>query len=186
MAYQKLNNCSRMLAITKSDTENIPNPARLKTAALAAGATIVVSGGAVQSVTLATNGAGYTALSTLAFTITGSPGTSATLAPYIAPDSSIGITVTAGGSGYTDGTYTSGSTYTLVLASSGTISNNAIPTQPCQLYISVTTAGDVKVLTAGGDDVTVNLPVGIHTFPVQVTRVYSTLTTAVATFFGVW
>ena len=177
-----------MLVIEQSNTENIPNPARPKTAALAAGATIVVSGGAVQSVTLATNGAGYTALSTLAFTITGSPGTSATLAPYIAPDSSIGITVTAGGSGYTDGTYTSGSTYTLVLAGSGTISNNAIPTQPCQLYINCTAGGIMKITTAGGDDINVGISAGSYIFPVHVIRVWLTVsgTAATATYFGVW
>lgn len=47
---------------------------------------------------------------------------------------------------------------------------------PCVLYIG--TAGHVRVLTAGGDDVTFfNVPVGTF-LPVQVTRVFSTTTTA--------
>jgi hypothetical protein len=188
MAYQKLNNCSRMLSITQSNTENIPNPARPKTSISVTGATIVVSGGAVKSVTLATNGAGYTALGSLGFSITGSLGTSATLAPYIAPDSSIGITVTAGGSGYTDGTYISGSTYTLATTGSGTTSNNAIPTQPCQLYINCTTGGIMKITTAGGDDINVGISAGSYIFPVHVIRVWLTVTgtAADATYFGVW
>jgi hypothetical protein len=108
------------------------------------------------------------------------------LAPYIAPDSSIGINVTAKGSGYTDGTYISGSTYTLGLTGSGTISNNAIPTQPCQLYINCTVAGTMKITTAGGDDVTTDISAGSYIFPVHVIRVWDTGTSATATYFGVW
>jgi hypothetical protein len=45
----------------------------------------------------------------------------------------------------------------------------------CVLYIG--TAGILRVLTAGGDDVTFqNVPVGF--FPVQVIRVFSSTTTA--------
>ena len=193
MAYQKLNNCSRMLAITKSDINNVPNPAIPTSVASATGAIIVVSGGAITSVTLDTKGFGYDNLgggTPMTASISGTSGSSATLKPYINTDTSLGINVTAGGSGFTDGTYTSGVasggvTYTLTITA-GTATNNAFPAQPCQLYINVTSPGFVKVLTAGGDDVTVNMPTGSHIVPVQVIRVYSAGTTATATYFGVW
>ena len=190
MAYQKLNNCSRMLAITKSDYNNVPNPAIPTSVASATGAIIVVSGGAITSVTLDTKGFGYDNLGTMTASITGTPGSGATLKPYINTDTSLGINVTAGGSGFTDGTYTSGVasggvTYTLTITA-GTSSINAFPPQPCQLYLYVSGASSIKFLTAGGDDVTLTFPVGVHILPVQVIRVYSTGATGSNACFGVW
>jgi hypothetical protein len=50
------------------------------------------------------------------------------------------------------------------------------PSWPCVLYIGG--AGNIRVLTAGGDDVTFNGVVAGTFLPVQVVRVFSTGTTA--------
>lgn len=57
-----------------------------------------------------------------------------------------------------------------------TPSNTVNLANPCVVYVGVT--GNVRVLTAQGDDVTfVSVPAGA-VLPVQVIRVYSTSTTA--------
>jgi hypothetical protein len=54
--------------------------------------------------------------------------------------------------------------------------NGAAKTDPCVLYTG--TGGIIRVLTAGGDDVTLNaVPAGV-VLPIQVVRVFSTTTTA--------
>jgi len=47
---------------------------------------------------------------------------------------------------------------------------------PCVLYIG--TGGNLRVMTAGGDDVVFSNVLGGTTLPVQVIRVYATNTTA--------
>ena len=54
--------------------------------------------------------------------------------------------------------------------------NGAEKADPCVLYTG--TGGIIRVLTAGGDDVTLNaVPAGV-VLPIQVVRVFSTTTTA--------
>jgi hypothetical protein len=54
--------------------------------------------------------------------------------------------------------------------------NGAAKTDPCVLYTG--TGGIIRVLTAGGDDITLNaVPAGV-VLPIQVVRVFSTTTTA--------
>ena len=50
------------------------------------------------------------------------------------------------------------------------------PSWPCVLYIG--SGGNIRVLTAGGDDVTFNNVLGGTFLPIQVTRVFATNTTA--------
>jgi len=50
------------------------------------------------------------------------------------------------------------------------------PSWPCVLYIGG--AGNIRVLTAGGDDVVFNNVLAGTFIPVQVTRVFATNTTA--------
>ncbi len=54
--------------------------------------------------------------------------------------------------------------------------NGAEKADPCVIYTG--TGGIIRVLTAGGDDVTFNaVPAGV-VLPIQVVRVFSTTTTA--------
>ena len=54
--------------------------------------------------------------------------------------------------------------------------NGAAQTDPCVLYTG--SGGIIRVLTAGGDDITLNaVPAGV-VLPIQVVRVFSTTTTA--------
>lgn len=182
-----LYNFTRAVSVTKNDTEYITNPAEPSTAALATGAVIVINNGKVTSVTLATAGVGYSAIGTLAFAISGGTGSGATLLPVIV-GGSIQIAVTAGGSGYTDGVYTSGSTYTLGLTGSGTLSNNVIQCRPARIQVGIKVAAQtIKVLTPSGDTPTFTYEaVGNYILPIEVLQVFSTGTTATGEVIALW
>lgn len=54
--------------------------------------------------------------------------------------------------------------------------SDGVSTEPCVLYTG--SGGIIRVLTAGGDDVTLNaVPAGV-VLPIQVVRVFSATTTA--------
>ena len=189
MPYQKFNN-GRAASVTPSDTEKIPNPEMPTATVSATNATIVILNGAVVSVSLAASnaGSGYSLIGTLAASISGSPGSGATLLPNIGANGTIYLTVTAGGSGYTDGTYTSGSTYTLSFSGSGTVSNNVNQAQPAEIWALPNAAGDrIQLVTAGGDDINFTIPIkDWFKVPVQCIQVKSTGTSASMTAIAVW
>lgn len=187
MSY-KLYNFTRAVAVTKSDTEYITNPSEPKTSTSAGGAIITIIGGAVVSVSLVSAGIGYTSLGTIAYTITGGTGSGATLVPTIV-GGSIVVNVTAGGSGYTDGVYTSGSTYTLNQAGTGTTSNNVKPASPATIFVNCRAANEtIKVLTEGGDEITfIMQTLGEQmVLPVLCKQVFSTGTTITGDIIAMW
>ena len=148
MAYQKLQ-VSRGLGVVTSDTVNIPNPAAVAAASTTDGA-----------------GAGKLIDSTVDFTALN------IRVGDIVYTAAIAATVTA----IDSATQLSVSTAIPTLTAYTIYSQSTNPSNGCVLYVGV--AGDVRVLTADGDDITLKT-VGAGSFlPVQTLKVFATDTTA--------
>ena len=151
MAYQKLQ-AYRALAVNPSDTINIPNPAML-----AISSTTTGNGAATLKVIDALGDFINTGVKVgdIIYSLGG------LISEVTAVDSATTLSVTTG--------IGTGRTYTLY-------ANIDAPNNGCVLYVGV--AGDVKVTTAGGDDVTFTGILAGSFIPVQVLKVFSTGTTA--------
>ena len=150
MAYQKLQ-ASRALVVYTSDTINIPNPA-------GAGISSTTTGTAAGKLIDTTQD--FIAAGVKRGDIIYSAGP--IVATVTAVDSATQLSVTTAGFG-------ASRPYTLY-------NTPDIPNNGAVLYVGV--AGDVDVITAGGDEVTFTGVLAGSFIPVQVTRVKDTSTTA--------
>ncbi len=151
MAYQKLQ-AYRALAVNPSDTINIPNPAMLAISSTTTGngaATLKVIDALGDFINKGVK------VGDIIYSLAG------LISEVTAVDSATTLSVTTG--------IGTGRTYTLY-------ANIDAPNNGCVLYVGV--AGDVKVTTAGGDDVTFTGILAGSFIPVQVLKVFSTGTTA--------
>lgn len=156
----------RAASITPSDTKDIYVAGAFE--ATGAGSSISVGGGGeINTADLAVFGYGYTTPPTI--TVNTATGSGAVLEPIMGVNGEItGITVVDPGTLYD-------------AADTLTVSGGVIPNaQPCVVYVGGT--GAVRVMTAGGDDVTFRgVPAGSiigGASPINVIRVYATGTTA--------
>lgn len=150
MAYQKLQ-ASRALAVVPSDTVNIPNPAMLaidSTATGAAALKLIDANGDFINKRVKIGDIIYSTVAGVASKVTG-------------VDSSTQLSVTVA--------IPNARPYQLY----ATVDT---PNNGCVLYVGV--AGDVKVTTAGGDDITFTGVLAGSFIPVQVLKVFATGTTA--------
>ena len=151
MAYKRLQ-AYRALAVNPSDTINIPNPAMLAISSTTTGngaATLKVIDALGDFINKGVK------VGDIIYSLAG------LISEVTAVDSATTLSVTTG--------IGTGRTYTLY-------ANIDAPNNGCVLYVGV--AGDVKVTTAGGDDVTFTGILAGSFIPVQVLKVFSTGTTA--------
>ena len=149
MAYQKLQ-VSRGLGVVTSDTINIPNPAAVAVSGTAAAPT------GAQLVGTGTTFTKSVRVGDIVYDTTNSvPATVDAIVSDTVLTTSVAIAT--------------GASYTIY-------SQSTNPSNGCVLYVGV--AGDVRVLTADGDDITLKT-VGAGSFlPVQTLKVFATNTTA--------
>ena len=149
MAYQKIQ-VSRGLGVITSDTIKIPNPAAVAVSGTAAAPTgaQLVGTGTTFTKSVRVGDIVYDTTNSVAATV----------------DAIVSDTVLT-----TSVAIATGASYTIY-------SQSTNPSNGCVLYVGV--AGDVRVLTADGDDITLKT-VGAGTFlPVQTLKVFATDTTA--------
>jgi hypothetical protein len=149
MAYQKLQ-ASRALVVYTSDTINIPNPA-------GAGISSTTTGAAAGKLIDTTQD--FIAAGVRIGDIIYSAGPIVATVTAVDSDTQLSVTTAVGTS----------RAYTLY-------NTPDIPNNGAVLYVGV--AGDVDVITAGGDEVTFTGVLAGSFIPVQVTRVKDTSTTA--------
>ena len=153
MAYQKLQ-AYRALAVNPSDTINIPNPAMLAISSTTTGngaATLKVIDALGDFINKGVK------VGDIIYSLAG------LISEVTAVDSATTLSVTTG--------IGTGRTYTLY-------ANIDAPNNGCVLYVG--TAGDLKVLTAGGDIVEFVGVLAGSFIPVQVLRVFATGQTGTA------
>ena len=151
MAYQKLQ-ASRAIAVITSDTVDIPNPPTLAISSTTTGAVankLVDAAGDFLNRGVKIGDIIYNYTSSYAATVT-------------AVDSATQLSITGAG-------MAPGRDYDLY-------ASHDTPNNGCVLYVGV--AGDVKVTTAGGDDVTFTGILAGSFIPVQVVKVFATGTTS--------
>ena len=151
MAYEKLQ-ASRAIAVIPSDTVNIPNPATLAISSTTTGGVankLVDAAGDFVNRGVKIGDIIYNYTSSYAATVT-------------SVDSATQLGITGAG-------MAPGRDYYLY-------ASHDTPNNGCVLYVGV--AGDVKVTTAGGDDVTFTGILAGSFIPVQVVKTFDTLTTA--------
>jgi len=148
MAYQKLQ-ASRALAVIPSDTVNIPNPAMLAISSTTTGAS---AGKLIDAAGDFVN-------------------KGVKIGDIVYSGTTVAATVTAVDSA----TQLSVSTAVATATAYKLYSNDA-PNNGCVLYVGG--AGDVELITAGGDDLIFTGVLAGSFIPVQITRVKATSTTA--------
>lgn len=149
MAYQKLQ-ASRAIAVIKSDTVDIPNPA-------AAGIVSTTTGAAAGKLIDTTQD--FNAAGVKIGDIIYSAGTIAATVTAVDSATQLSVTTAVGAA----------TAYTLY-------SSVDLPNNGCVLYVGG--AGDVELITAGGDDLIFTGVLAGSFIPVQTTRVKATSTTA--------